>query len=120
MIAIILALIALMGCVLQTPGAEAPSETEPAEATPVATVSVASTSAGPTVTQPPTPTIPAAGSSGRTRYSSPPAMALDSSSDYVADFRTSFGNFRVELLAAQAPVTVNNFVFLASRASTTD
>ena len=114
-IAIILALIALMGCVLQTPGAEAPSETEPAEATPMATVSVASTSAGPTVTQPPTPTVPAAGSSGRTRYSSPPAMALDSSSDYVADFRTSFGNFRVELLAAQAPVTVNNFVFLAQQ-----
>ena len=32
---------------------------------------------------------------------------------YVATFHTGAGDFQVELFAAQAPVTVNNFVFLA-------
>ncbi len=115
MIVLILALIALMGCVLQMPGADAPSGTEPAQATPVATSSSANTPDAPTVTRVSTPTASASSSGERTVYSSPPVMALDSSSDYVADFRTSYGNFRVELLAAQAPVTVNNFVFLAQQ-----
>ena len=41
-------------------------------------------------------------------------MSLNSDSDYFAVFRTSLGDFRVELLTEQAPVAVNNFVFLAS------
>ena len=115
MIALFLVLVALMGCVLQTPGAESPAATEPAQATPVATSSAGSTVAGPTETLVPTSTTSAVRPAGRTRYSSPPAMTLDSAFDYVADFRTSQGGFRVKLLASQAPVTVNNFVFLAQQ-----
>ena len=116
MIALLIGLLALLGCVLQTPAAETPDVTEEADGTtPAATVASVSTPVAPTVTQAATPTISAVRPAGRTRYSSPPAMALDPSSDYVADFRTNHGNFRVELLATQTPVTVNNFVFLAQQ-----
>ncbi|MEO8956469.1 MAG: peptidylprolyl isomerase [Ktedonobacteraceae bacterium] len=47
------------------------------------------------------------------RYSAPPHMVIDPSKKYVATFHTGAGDFQVELFAAQAPVTVNNFVFLA-------
>ena len=42
-------------------------------------------------------------------------MTLDTSSDYAAEFRTNYGNFRVDLLETEAPATVNNFVFLAQQ-----
>ena len=47
------------------------------------------------------------------RYSAPPQMVIDPSKKYVATFHTGAGDFQVELFAAQAPITVNNFVFLA-------
>ncbi len=46
-------------------------------------------------------------------YSSAPAMQIDPKKHYTAHFATSKGAFDIELFAAQAPVTVNNFVFLA-------
>ncbi len=47
------------------------------------------------------------------RYSAPPQMVIDPSKKYVATFHTGAGDFQAELFAAQAPITVNNFVFLA-------
>ncbi len=47
------------------------------------------------------------------RYSTPPDMRIDPRKHYDAIFHTAKGDFTVELFAAQAPVTVNNFVFLA-------
>jgi len=47
------------------------------------------------------------------QYASAPGMLIDVSRNYVAHFHTSRGDFDVRLLAAEAPVTVNNFVFLA-------
>ena len=46
-------------------------------------------------------------------YSAPPAMTIDSSKRYVATMETAKGNIVIELFAADAPVTVNNFVFLS-------
>lgn len=46
-------------------------------------------------------------------YSSPPEMALDTSKEYHANFRTEKGDIKVRLFAREAPATVNNFVFLA-------
>lgn len=46
-------------------------------------------------------------------WSAPPEMAIDSSKQYEAVFDTSEGSFTLELFAADAPITVNNFVFLA-------
>src|SRR5579863_1964318 len=47
------------------------------------------------------------------QYSTPPQLQLDPKKHYSAVFHTELGDFTVELFAAQAPVTVNNFVFLA-------
>src|ERR1035438_2188830 len=47
------------------------------------------------------------------QYSAQPQMQIDPKKHYNAVFHTEIGDFQVELFAAQAPVTVNNFVFLA-------
>jgi cyclophilin family peptidyl-prolyl cis-trans isomerase len=46
-------------------------------------------------------------------YSAPPEMQIDPSKTYVATFETERGDIVVELFAAKAPNTVNNFCFLA-------
>ena len=47
------------------------------------------------------------------QYSAAPAMQIDPKKRYVAHFKTNRGEFDIELFAAKAPITVNNFVFLA-------
>lgn len=47
------------------------------------------------------------------KYSKAPPMSINTTKTYKADVRTSLGNFTVDLLAKEAPNTVNNFVFLA-------
>jgi cyclophilin family peptidyl-prolyl cis-trans isomerase len=47
------------------------------------------------------------------RYDAPPEMTIDPKKDYEAAIKTAKGTIRVQLLAGQAPQTVNNFVFLA-------
>jgi cyclophilin family peptidyl-prolyl cis-trans isomerase len=47
------------------------------------------------------------------RYSAPPPLTIDLSKKYHATITTPHGDIKVELYAKQAPVTVNNFVFLA-------
>ena len=47
------------------------------------------------------------------QYSAPPAMTIDDSKSYSAMFKTNHGDINLELFASKAPVTVNNFVFLA-------
>ena len=46
-------------------------------------------------------------------YSAPPAMQIDPKKNYVAHFKTNRGEFDIQLFAKEAPITVNNFVFLA-------
>lgn len=46
-------------------------------------------------------------------WSHAPAMTIDRSKTYTANFVTTAGDFSVRLDAATAPQTVNNFVFLA-------
>ena len=47
------------------------------------------------------------------RYDGPPQMRLTPGAEYYANLRTEKGEMRARLFAEQAPVTVNNFVFLA-------
>ena len=63
------------------------------------------------------PTSPPAAEEGETalQWSSPPAMEIDPSKSYEAVFVTEIGDFTVRLLPDKAPVTVNNFVFLANQ-----
>lgn len=46
-------------------------------------------------------------------YTQPPPMVIDITKQYTATIETSRGNLVLELFAADVPVTVNNFVFLA-------
>ena len=46
-------------------------------------------------------------------WSEPPAMTIDPAKQYEAILQTEKGAIRIQLAAAQAPKTVNNFVFLA-------
>jgi len=47
------------------------------------------------------------------RYNTAPSMQIDPAKSYQAIFHTSRGDFTVDLFAKDAPITVNNFVFLA-------
>ncbi len=40
-------------------------------------------------------------------------MAIDPNNNYIATIHTNLGDFTVELFASEAPLTVNNFVFLS-------
>jgi cyclophilin family peptidyl-prolyl cis-trans isomerase len=47
------------------------------------------------------------------QYDTPPEMSIDLSKTYTATIATSAGEITFEFYAADAPQTVNNFVFLA-------
>jgi cyclophilin family peptidyl-prolyl cis-trans isomerase len=47
------------------------------------------------------------------QYDAPPEMKIDPAKHYTATFKTDRGNIVVDLFADKAPITVNNFVFLA-------
>ena len=47
------------------------------------------------------------------QWKSPPEMAIDAEKSYTATIQTSKGNIVLELSPEYAPLTVNNFVFLA-------
>ncbi len=47
------------------------------------------------------------------QYPSAPAMSIDQSKTYTATVQTNKGSITLDLFAADAPLTVNNFVFLA-------
>ena len=47
------------------------------------------------------------------QWDAPPPVTIDSSASYTAVLNTTAGPITVELLAGEAPNTVNNFVFLA-------
>ena len=47
------------------------------------------------------------------QYASPPAMIIDPEKTYRAVMNTSKGAITIDLFADRAPITVNNFVFLA-------
>ncbi len=47
------------------------------------------------------------------QYNALPAMQIDSNKHYTAVFKTQQGDIKIDLFAKEAPITVNNFVFLA-------
>jgi cyclophilin family peptidyl-prolyl cis-trans isomerase len=47
------------------------------------------------------------------KYKSVPEMKIDENKKYTADIVTNMGNIEVELFSKEAPITVNNFVFLS-------
>ncbi|MEE8374464.1 MAG: peptidylprolyl isomerase [Dehalococcoidia bacterium] len=100
---VLLLLLALLS--LSCNGSEATPTPTPA---PTATATPTAPSPTPTPQDTPTPT-----NGGQNTYSQPPPMTIDPSKQYTATIETAKGNLVLELFAADAPVTVNNFVFLA-------
>ncbi len=49
------------------------------------------------------------------KWNTPPAMAIDQSKEYTATIKTNLGDIVVQLFPKEAPITVNNFVFLAEQ-----
>lgn len=48
------------------------------------------------------------------QYASVPPITIDVTAKYTATIRTNMGSMVIDLFAGQAPVTVNNFIFLAN------
>ncbi len=60
-----------------------------------------------------TTTGDAVAASGDKQYAAAPTMSIDENKTYTAIIETTDGTMRAELYAKDAPLTVNNFVFLA-------
>jgi cyclophilin family peptidyl-prolyl cis-trans isomerase len=61
------------------------------------------------------PTTASGGSSNVLQWTSPPAMTVDPNKTYAATIKTTEGDLTADLYVKDAPVTVNNFVFLANQ-----
>jgi cyclophilin family peptidyl-prolyl cis-trans isomerase len=49
------------------------------------------------------------------QWPNPPPMTIDQNKQYVATIKTNYGDIVVQLLPKEAPLAVNNFVFLANQ-----
>ena len=94
----------------------ASTPTAPAGAASTAATAVASKAAQ--VASPAAQASPAANAadvaSRNGKYKSPPPMTIDKSKKYTATITTNKGTMKADLYADTAPITVNNFVFLAN------
>jgi cyclophilin family peptidyl-prolyl cis-trans isomerase len=70
---------------------------------------------GPGKPEPPGPTTPANPADRVDMYSEPPEVQIDPDKTYIATISTAKGDIVVQLDATAAPLTVNNFVFLANQ-----
>jgi peptidyl-prolyl cis-trans isomerase B (cyclophilin B) len=84
-------------------GAEAPPTAAPATPT-------AAPSAGPNLCHSPAP-----GGPSTAHFNAEPPLSIDTHGSYTAVLNTNCGAVTLSLLAAQAPHTVNSFVFLAGQ-----
>jgi cyclophilin family peptidyl-prolyl cis-trans isomerase len=84
------------------------------DATPTETTALVETTQPPTTEVGTTPCPPAEGTAERVgEFDGPPPLCLEDGATYRAEITTNVGAFTVELDAERAPITVNNFVFLA-------
>jgi len=77
-----------------------------------AATKTSTTTTKPTTSAAPT-TTPATTEEKKMQWSSPPQMTIDQNKTYSATIKTNYGEFIVQLLPKDAPLAVNNFVFLA-------
>jgi len=105
LLALFVLAISLAACVLETPSPE-PLETPVPPATQPVQDGAAAASG-------PAKRFIDVGGVRIAQYSSVPPVTIDTSANYTAVMRTSLGNMEIELFASEAPVTVNNFIFLA-------
>ena len=80
---------------------------------PTSTPTASQTDTPPNPTPNPTDSPTKKGAQLAKQYDGPPAMSIDTKRKYTATINTSEGKIVFDLLATEAPKTVNNFVFLA-------
>jgi cyclophilin family peptidyl-prolyl cis-trans isomerase len=109
-----IALVTLVGCSAPVPSASSTpsSGSTPASAQSGAQVSAALSSSS---ALPSPSSVALGGAVSPKQFSSPPAMQIDANKQYTATIQTSDGPMTAELYAKDAPMTVNNFVFLANQ-----
>ena len=73
----------------------------------------------PTTAPPPTSTPASAEASRPRTYDAPPPLTIDPNKTYIAILVTEKGPIEIELFPKDALITVNNFVFLARKGTTT-
>ena len=105
LILLVLALLA-SGCLSQATPTAPPTPTAIGTARPIGSPTPVSGGAA-------TPDAGGLGSQSAKQYASPPNMNIDPSASYTAVIGTNLGQMTLELFASDAPLTVNNFVFLA-------
>ena len=103
--AIVAAALLSAACVLETPSPQ-PSPTP--IAAPTLPAGASTTSGGGPVKQ-----LLNIGGQTIVQYSNVPPITIDVTAKYTATIRTNLGTMVIDLFADQAPVTVNNFIFLA-------
>ena len=115
-----IAALAVAGCgfipnpTLGEPTAPAPTTVAPVAATSVPQATqIADTGSSTSESGASTPQVVVNQGRSVKQWSSPPPLTIDQASSYTAVLNTSAGTITVELLAGEAPNTVNNFVFLA-------
>jgi len=115
-----LGVLLLVGCGQNaTPAGQAPTPTRPPATAPSAAQITNALSPLPKPSaSPSTGASPAAQgapvtASAPKQFSAPPPMTIDPSKHYTATIDTSMGTIKADLLPGDAPMTVNNFVFLA-------
>jgi cyclophilin family peptidyl-prolyl cis-trans isomerase len=111
----------LQACGPAAPQSAAPTPTRAVPPTPASSAAQVSggLTAGPKPAASPSPSPSSAAqgvtvSSGNAKqFAAAPAMQIDPKKHYSATIDTSQGSMKADLFAEEAPITVNNFVFLA-------
>lgn len=107
--------IGLIALVLSLVACELPEEAATPTAIPdvIPTPRIADTPTPPVIGTPTPESVETSAGKQVRQYATAPEMVIDEEADYSADIQTNLGTITVELLAEDAPVTVNNFIFLA-------
>ena len=91
----------------------APIVTPAATQAPEAATTIPAPEPTPTPTAPPSEQVTLEGGLTITQYSASPPMTIDQDKSYTATIQTNHGDMVIELFPKDAPISVNNFVFLA-------
>ena len=107
---ICLLMIVLVACVLETPEPQSTATPDSSSLTVTALNSEPGTASG----SGPVKQYVVMNGARIPQYASAPPVTIDPNARYVALIKTNLGNMEVEFFPNQAPVTVNNFIFLAN------
>ena len=110
LLAIFSIMITLVACVLETPEPEVVPTSDPVSVSETAAASDPGTASG----SGPVKQYVIINGSRIPQYEAVSPITIDPTARYTALIKTNVGNMDIELFPGQAPITVNNFIFLAN------